>query len=163
MDKIRKIKNFFLGKKGQSGMGSIAASNASGSRVDSGTVFIWVVFFIFLFDLWNVAGGRYAGFVWIWSIEDVSKLPNILTSSIFGTFLLIYAIVKIIKRQWNAWETISYAVFAFVLTFLLINNNWATNFKAWIHFGYILAFGFMFIKSTEDSSTAYWYMTVLPS
>ena len=134
-----------------------------GGRSDTGTLFLVIAFFIFIFDLFEFGGGRYIGFQWAWNFRNMDIIFNIVSSSIFGLFMLIYVINRIIKRDWQvaSFETFSYLFFAFFMTFLILNNAWIANPKAIIHFVFILFFGFTFIKTHEDSSAAYLYIVLL--
>jgi len=138
-------------------------ARGSGGTSDNGTIFLISALVIYLLDLWGGFGGRYTGFQWIWGLENVDILFNIVTSSIFGLFMLVYVINRVIRREWNLMDfgTISFILFALVMTFFIMNNQWFASPKAIIHFIFILIFGFTFIKGREDSSTAYIYIVIL--
>jgi len=151
-------------------MGGLAArgfrkgkETVTGAGRDTGTMFLVLAFIIFVVDLMDAGGGRYTGFQWVWGFDNVSIITNIATSSIFGTFMLVYLINKVIRKEWDliGYKTFSFVVFSFWMTFFIMNNQWFASLKAIIHFIYILVFGFTFIKSYEGSSTAYNYIWVL--
>ncbi len=159
-----------IGAAGAGLMGGLALGTlrkgrqkAAGVGRDTGTMFLIIAFVIFLLDLSQILGGRYTGFQWVWGFGNLSIISNIVTSSIFGLFMLVYVINKVIRREWNVigYETVSFVLFAFAMTFFIMNNQWFASPKAVIHFIYILVFGFTFIKSYEDNSTAYIYIVVL--
>jgi len=138
-------------------VGGVATKGMKGS--DDGTLFLFLALIIFIIDFF---GGRYTGFKWIWGIENADVLVNVLTSSIFGTIMLIYILFKVIRRDWAfGYETFSFTFFAIVLTFFILNTQWLANIKAGLHFFYIIFFGLTFMKAHEDDpSTAYTWIGV---
>ena len=150
-------------------MGGLAARgfrkgrDAASGGGDTGTFFLIIAFIIFIFDLMDFGGGRYTGFQWIWGVGEVDTIFNIVSSSIFGLFMLIFLINRIIRRDWQVigFETFSYILFALVMTFLILNNVWIASPKALAHFVFILFFGFTFIRTHEDASATYLWITIL--
>jgi len=149
------------------------SSHVERHTADRGTYFLFLAFGIFLIDLATSIptyffgsfslGPRYAGFEWVWGSDFINILTNITTSGIFGTFMLIYVIIKLARRDWETFavETISFVLFAVVMTFFLLNNNWIGVPKALIHIVFILLFGFTFIRTNEDPTTTYFILTAL--
>jgi len=161
---MKKLINLFPGKKGQETPGMIRRVVGERNPIsgDKGTLFLILAFGIFIFDLME-AYGRYAGFQWVWGNDFISITINIVTSSLFGLFMLGFLISKVAKKNWRTlgYESVSFGIFAIVTIFFIMNNAWAASPKALIHFGFILFFGFFFIRTHDEASTAYFYMAGL--
>lgn len=69
---------------------------------------------------------------------------------------------------WGAWELdknkrVAFPEFFaslymyFVFSFFLVNNGWRGNIRAWLHAGFILLFGFMYMKIREENKSARYF------
>ncbi|MBW2976695.1 oligosaccharide repeat unit polymerase [Candidatus Woesearchaeota archaeon] len=134
------------------------AANVSG---DTGSLFVIILFIMYIVDLADFGGGRYTGFVFQLPAFSSTYAWNVLTSVIFGFFVLIYFLDKIVRNEWD-WvsrETFSFFLFAFIMSFLLIFNQWFASPKAIFHFIFIVVFGFTFVRSCDGPFSSYLYIS----
>lgn len=58
-------------------------------------------------------------------------------------------------------EDIAYIIFIFVVTYFWWQPGWQNESKTWAHLGFILLFGFLFIRTQEQDPSRWYYLTVI--
>jgi len=138
-------------------------------------VFLGIVIFFYLREM---MAGRTTFFVVAviatvaTSLNTYIRLP-LINSLSFGSYLNIGLLVLIgiiallwkLKTKANTFRTEDFTILllAFVYTFFFRFNNWATDPKALLHFGFITLFGFLYIRPIEEQngSPARWHLFIV--